>query len=175
MVEKKHFFLHFFLIQHSIASSKLAHVNDMNAKLGGKNIHESLNSNRIEEEQIEIVPKMTSDIQKTCENVSFSAESIKDCRSETEHNENNNYEKTSVLAECSGCETISEVKNEGPGSIEEVQECETMKQSAEAVIDIDQSRLDENRRSAIKFFCENLDELKDNFQSLEFTQNEGMA
>lgn len=166
MVEKKHFFF----IQHSIASSKFTDVNDMNARFDGKNIHEPLNSNRIEEEesikQIEIVPKKTSDVTKTCESISFTAGSFEDCRLDVEHNDNNNHEKTNVLAECSACEIISEVENEqsneGVHSIEEVQECETIKQFAKA-IDVDQSRLDESKRATINFFCENLDELKVNF------------
>lgn len=154
----------------SIASSKLADVNDTNT-LDGRKIYESLNSNRIEEDestrQIEIVADMTNDISKACEHITFLAESIGDCRLEVERNENNNnyHDITNVLAECEITSTVeNEQNNDGPHSIEEVLECETMKQSAEA-IDIDQSRLDGNKRSTIKFFCENLDELKDNFQS----------
>lgn len=161
----------------------MADVNDVNATFV-KNIHKSLNSNRITEEesteQIGIVPEMRSDVhEKTCENISSSAESIENCRLEKERNENNNYERTIVLAECLECEIVSDVKNkqnnEGLNSIEEVQECETIEETAEAIDDIDQSKLDESKRSTINFFCENLDELKDNLQSLEFTHNESMA
>lgn len=144
----------------------------MNATLGRKNIHKSLNSNQMEGgesiKQIEIAPEMTTDVRETCENMSYLAESIEDCRSEVDRNKNNYYEKINVLAECSECEIISKVENEQNNerlhSIEKVQECEIIKQYAEPT-DIDQSRLDESKRSTINFFCKNLDELKDNFQS----------